>query len=216
MKLKDVKNLLTETSTEPTFDLKDYVPFHKLRVGKIYATRGGAALIEENDESQIRGWGFEHVRIVEISDTITIETEWNPNLQVNTDYTFYETSEQVIKSLFPLLGLYLNKMELTFDQAKEIGLYVPEDAASGIETRRITASGVKKDEIDPVTKKGIVKYFAKSPRKVSDTADYFGMQYRQMRNIIFGIEDRGFEGKRYRLKRSEDSNGKLMFQFIER
>ena len=216
MKLKDVKILLSETSAEPEFTLTDNVPLYKLKVGKVYATRGGAALIEENDELQIKGWGFEHARVIEIADTITIETEWNPNLQVGTDYIFYETSEQVVKSLFSLLGLYLNKMELTFDQAKEIGVCLAENAAGSINTRRAQTTGAKKDEIDPVTKKGIIKYFAKSPRKMSDAATYFEMQYRQIRNIVFGIEERGFEGKRYRLKRLEDSNGKLVFQLLEK
>ena len=211
MKLKDVKTLLSETSTEPEVTLHDTMSVHKLRVNTVYATRGGVALVEEDDESKIQGWGFEHVRIIEISDTITIETEWSPNLQVGIDYTFYETSEQTVKSLFPLLGLYLNKMELTFEQVKELGLYRPENITDN--ARRIP--NVRKDEIDPVTKRGIIKYF-KTPRKMSVAADNFGVPYRQMRNIIFGIEDRGFENKRYKIKRSEDSEGKLMFQLMEK
>jgi len=214
--LKTVKTLLSETSIEPEFNLTDSVPLYKLKVGKIYATRGGAALIEENDESHIRGWGFEHVRIVEIADTITIETEWNTNLQVDADYIFYETADQNVKSLFSLLGLYLNKMEMTFEQAKDIGLCPLENISSSINTRKAQTNATKKDEVDSVTKKGIIKYFTKTPRKISDAAEYFTLQYRQVRNIILGIEDKGFEGKRYRLKRSEDSNGKLMFQIIER
>ena len=205
--LTTIKEQLASSISEPPFIIQNAVIANRLQIGKIYATRGGVALIEENDELHLQGWGFEHVRFIEVADTITIETEWSPNLQVPLTYTFYVTTDQRVYSPFPLLGLHLNKMQLSLSQAVDLKLF-------NTTSPKMTAVS-KKEEIDGVTKRAIIKYF-KTPRKISDAAESFSMQYRQMRSIVFGIEDRGFETKRYKLKRLEDSNGKLMIQLIER
>ncbi len=167
------------------------VKFANIKVGRVYATRGGIAVIGKLNETV--GWGYDRVRIIKKNSTkLVIETPWGTSCILNADYPLFSTKEVVPRIEFKLITTYTSKQEIPFDDA----------VAQGICTENITPKDLEAEKF----LLGVIEY-CRIPRSISSVAQMFGETYQKIRYLIDKIENMD----KYEVKRKDTLEGKTIY-----
>lgn len=172
------------------------VKFTDIKVGQVYASRGGTAVIDE--KGTIVGWGYDRIKVIAKSKTnLTVETPWGTSCTLKNTYLLSLTAEVIPRKEFNLIITYISKQEMPFDDA----------VAQHICTDDIVQESFP-DHAEFLAV--LIKYFD-VPRSLSSAAQKFGENYRKIRYLIDKIENID----RYKVKRKCVSEGKILVHIIE-
>lgn len=164
--------------------------FKDIKVGQVYVTRGGIAVL--NASGKTAYWGFDRVKVVKKNKTaIVVETPWGTLCNLPVNYPLYFTKEKTPRIEFKLITTYLTKQEFEFDEA----------VAAGICVEHISPADLKIEKI----LEDLIKYF-NTPQTISSAAKKFGKTYQKIRYLISKIE----KINKYTVKRTETSKGKII------
>jgi len=166
------------------------VKFADIKVGRVYVTRGGVAVIDKSNETV--GWGYDRVRIIKKNNTkLVIETPWGTSCILNADYPLFSTKEVVPRIEFKLITTYASKQEIPFDDA----------VAQGICTENLPPEDLAAEKF--LLK--VIKYFS-IPQSISSAAQKFGETYQKIRYLVDKIENID----KYEVKRKDTPEGKTI------
>jgi len=171
------------------------VKFIDIKVGQVYVTRGGIAIIDKSNKTV--GWGYDRVRVIEKNAAkLIVETPWGTSCILTNNYSLYTTREIEPRIEFKLITNYISKQEISFDDAINRGICTEKNISS-------VNSPIEKFLID------LIEYFA-VPRSISSAAQKFTATYQRIRYSIDRIENIG----KYEIKRS-DIDGRKTIHIIE-
>jgi hypothetical protein len=172
------------------------VKFTDIKVGQVYVSHGGTAIIDE--KGTIAGWGYDRIKVIAKNKTsLTIETPWGTSCTLKSTYLLSLTAEVIPRNEFNLIITYISKQEIPFDDA--VARHICTDDI-------VQESFTDQDEFLAV----LIKYFD-VPRSLSSAAQKFGENYRKIRYLIDKIENID----RYKVKRKCAAEGKILVHIIE-
>ncbi|MEA3340606.1 MAG: hypothetical protein U9R15_11620 [Chloroflexota bacterium] len=177
------------------------VKFIDIKIGQVYVTRGGTAVI--NRAGKTVGWGYDRIRVIKKTSTkLIVETPWGTSCILPDDYLLYSTREIEPRIEFKLITNYISKQEISFDDAIKQSICIedipPEDMAA------------EQFSID------LIEYFS-TPQLVSAAARKFNVPYQKIRYLIDKIENidnykvnriNAPEGKTVHITKYRGKNGK--------
>lgn len=166
------------------------VKFIDIKVGQVYVTRGGLAVVDKAGKTI--GWGYDRVRVLKKYGTELIaETPWGTLCILKKNYPLSLTKEVEPRTEFKLITTYISKQEIPFDDAIARGICIenvpPEDLA---------AEKFLED---------LIEYFS-TPQSISSAAQKFGKIYQKIRYSIDKIESIG----KYKVYRKKMSTCKII------
>lgn len=166
------------------------VKFADIKVGQVYVTRGGIAVIDKFGKTV--GWGYDRVRIIKKSNTkLIVETPWGTSCILKDDYPLSSTREVESQIEFKLITTYISKQEVPFDDAVAQGICI-----ENISPEDLAAEKFLED---------LIEYFA-TPQSISSAAQKFGETYQKIRYSVDKIENIG----KFKVNRKDSSEGKIV------
>ena len=166
------------------------VKFIDIKIGQVYATRGGVTIIDESGKTA--GWGYDRVRVIEKSSTkLIVETPWGTSCILKDDYPFSATREVEPRAEFKLITTYISKQEIPFDDAIAQGICIENIPLEDLAVEKFL--------------RDLIEYFA-IPQSISSAAQEFGETYQKIRYSIDKIANMG----KYLINRKDMSEGKTI------
>ncbi len=166
------------------------VKFIDIKIGQVYTTRGGTAVIDKTGKTV--GWGFDRVRvIIKNSTKLIVETPWGTSCILNQNYPLYSTREVVPRIEFKLITTYISKQEISFDDAITQGICI-----EVIPSRDLAAEKFLED---------LIIYFS-TAQSISSAVKKFGETYQKIRYLIDKIENIN----KYKVNRKDTDAGKTI------
>ena len=179
------------------------VKYEDLIVGCIYVTKGGLVTLPDG---VVTGWGYDRVKVLKKYNSITserkilVQTPWGTEIELSDNYPLEKTTEIYTKSEFRLIGRFLKKETLSFDEAIKRGICKEQDI---LHVSEESTTEETKNNPQPPKHKGkksatennelyqkFIDYFSK-PRKMVDAVKHFGLAYQKVRYIIMNIKQNG-------------------------
>ena len=166
------------------------VKFIDIKVGQVYATRGGIVVI--NKSGKTVGWGYDRVQVIKKNSTkLIVETPWGTSCILKDDYPLYLTREVTPRIEFKLITTYISKQEIPFDVAVAQGICIENIPSEDLAAEKFLGN--------------LIEYFA-TPRSISSAAQKFGETYQKIRYSIDKIENIG----KFKVNRKDMSEGKTV------
>ena len=166
------------------------VKFADIKIGQVYVTRGGIAIIDKSGKTI--GWGYDRVLVIKKSSTkLIVETSWGTSCILKDNYPLSLTREVEPRAEFKLITTYISKQEISFDGAVAQGICVENISPEDLAAEKFL--------------EGLIEYFA-TPQSISSAAQKFGETYQKIRYSIDKIANMG----KYQINRKDMSDGKTV------
>lgn len=151
------------------------VKFVDIKIGQVYVTRGGTAVIDKFGKTV--GWGYDRVCITKKSKTkVIVETPWGTLCILNDDYPLFSTREVVPRIEFKLITTYISKQEIPFDDAVAQNICIEDIPLEDLATAKFLED--------------LIEFFD-TPQSISSAARKFGATYQKIRYSVDKIENIG-------------------------
>lgn len=205
------------------------VKYEDLIAGCIYVTRGGLITLPDG---VVTGWGYDRLKIIKKYNSLTsgrkilVQTPWGTEMELPEDYPLEKTSETRAKSEFKLVGRFLKRETIPFEEAVKRGICKEQDilpsSIEETETEEVSNNSRKPSSQVKLRKSAteneelyqkFIDYFSK-PRKMVDAVKHFGIQYQKVRYTIMNIKKDGLNLSRFELKQGNE-DGKTTFQLVK-
>lgn len=148
------------------------VKFVDIKVGQVYATHGGIAVIDKFGKTT--GWGYDRVRVIKKNNTkLVVETPWGTSCILKSTYSLFSTKEVEPRIEFKLVTTYVSKQEIPFDDAVIQGICVENIPPENLAVEKFLEN--------------LIEYFATS-HSISSAAQKFGKTYQKIRYLVDKIE----------------------------
>ena len=167
------------------------VKFTNIKIGQVYITCGGTAVID--DTGKTVGWGYDRVKVIKKNGTkLIVETPWGTLCILSKNYQLFSTKEVEPRIEFKLITNYISKQEIPFDTAVEQGICIENTPSEDIEAEKFLND--------------LIEYF-NTPQSISSAAQKFGTTYQRVRYYIDKIEN---INNRYTVNRKDLTDGKTI------
>lgn len=194
-------------------NVKDLIP------GKIYVTQGGVLTKNEDTKGTEYPWGYDRVKFLRFGSVgkskdlrIFIKTPWGTKCDLPLNYPLSTTSETVLRSEFPLMGMHKTRVVIPFEEA------LKREICKELNATEIRATK-EKDSTEIALSQGtiertefmckVIDFFAE-PHTMAEAAKHFNVKYQQIRYTVNNLNKKGFEHQRFGLKKGDNSTIQLI------